>query len=73
MTQFLVETVVLSSLGGIVGIAIGWVVSILGAKAAGRTVRSQRRYRRGLVCVFRGGWRRVRLRAGSQGRATRSH
>ena len=43
MTQFLVETVVLSSLGGIVGIAIGWVVSILGAKAAGRTVRSPAR------------------------------
>jgi putative ABC transport system permease protein len=33
MTQFLVEAVVLSSLGGIMGITIGLVVSILGAKA----------------------------------------
>jgi putative ABC transport system permease protein len=33
MTQFLVEAVVLSSLGGIMGIAIGLVVSILGARA----------------------------------------
>jgi putative ABC transport system permease protein len=31
--QFLVEAVVLSSLGGIMGITIGLVVSILGAKA----------------------------------------
>lgn len=33
MMQFLVEAVVLSSLGGIMGIAIGLVVSVLGAKA----------------------------------------
>lgn len=33
MTQFLVEAVVLSSLGGVMGIALGMVVSILGAGA----------------------------------------
>jgi putative ABC transport system permease protein len=33
MTQFLVEAVVLSSLGGVMGITMGLVVSILGAKA----------------------------------------
>jgi putative ABC transport system permease protein len=32
MTQFLVEAVVLSSLGGVAGIAIGFAVSILGSK-----------------------------------------
>jgi putative ABC transport system permease protein len=33
MTQFLIEAVVLSSFGGLSGIAIGMVVSVLGAKA----------------------------------------
>jgi putative ABC transport system permease protein len=33
MTQFLVEAVVLSSLGGVMGIALGLLVSVLGAQA----------------------------------------
>jgi len=73
LMQFLVEAVVLSSFGGLCGIALGLGAAGLGARALDVAFVLQPEHCGGGLFIFRGGWCHVRRFPGPPGRPPESH